>query len=156
MSGDRLRALREAFDASFAAAPAEPGKPARLHLAVRVGGRPYAIPLDAVAGVVRDTRVTPLPSPEPAFLGVAGRSGRPVAVFDLRLLLGAETAPPAGALVLVRAPEPCALAVDGVDGSFAADAVAGTVRHDGLDRPLVDVASALSGLRAVGAPEGDP
>jgi chemotaxis signal transduction protein len=159
VSSARLRALRDAFDASFAAAEAARQDPSFHGLAVRLGGDPYALPLRALSGIVGDARLSPLPSPVPAFLGVAGLAGRPVPVFDLRRLLGYRPAAPPGGIVLVNAPEPLGLAVDALEGQFAAEEealdqaatgprlVSGAVRHGRLVRPVVDVAQVIAAVR---------
>ena len=84
----RLAGLRQDFDRSFT-------EPARRHdvehaelLAVRAGGRPYALRLSQTAGLYPDRPVTPLPGPLSALLGVAGFGGTIVPVYDLAALLG--------------------------------------------------------------------
>jgi chemotaxis signal transduction protein len=84
----RLTQLRTAFDQSFAKPTA--GASARLEhvLAIRVGGRPYAVRLSEVAGVYTGWSVMPVPGPRPELLGIAGHRGELVPVYDLAALLG--------------------------------------------------------------------
>jgi chemotaxis signal transduction protein len=86
--GGRADELRRAFDRSFADAPRV--DPERLvdFLAVRVAGDPYAFRLSEVAGLFVDRVVTPLPTPVPELVGLAGFRAALVPVYDLRALLG--------------------------------------------------------------------
>lgn len=100
MSDDRLtldsRKLREAFDRGFAVPSTRP--PADLHavLTVRVAGVGYAIRSAEIAGIVTDRKIVPLPSPQPALLGLAGLRASLVPVYSLAVLLGqaADQDPP--------------------------------------------------------------
>ena len=87
----RLRDLRADFDRSFT-------EPARRYdiehvelLAVRAGGRPYALRLSQTSGLFPDRQVTALPGPVAALLGIAGFGGAIVPVYDLAALLGRRT-----------------------------------------------------------------
>ncbi|WP_066799529.1 chemotaxis protein CheW [Sphingomonas soli] len=85
---DLAAKLREAFDRSFAATPgAEEAPPVDL-LAIRAGGKHYAIALADVAALVSDKQITPLPSARQELLGVANLSGDIVPVYGLSELLG--------------------------------------------------------------------
>src|ERR1700760_4167096 len=106
----RIDELRGDFDRSFA-------EPARSHdvehaelLAVRAGGRPYALRLSQTAGLHPDRPVTPLPGPIPALLGLAGFAGTVVPVYDLAGLLGHPGATRPRWLVLAAGTPPLALA----------------------------------------------
>jgi purine-binding chemotaxis protein CheW len=150
----RIERLRREFDRSFA-------EPVRRHdeehvelLAVRAGGRPYALRLAQTAGLYPDRPVTPLPGPLPALLGLAGFAGTVVPVYDLAALLGHPAAERPRWLVLATGGPPLGLAVHVLDGHVrvAADAIVaeqareglpgclrGIVGLDGASRPLVDV-----------------
>ena len=113
---DRLAQLRGDFDRSFT-------EPARQHdveyaelLAIRAGGRPYALRLSQASGVHSDRPVTPLPGPQAALLGVAGFSGAIVPVYDLAALLGHPVPERPRWLVLAAGSPPLALAFHELDG----------------------------------------
>ena len=84
----RLRALRSEFDQSFAVARKAPLAEGADYLLIRVAGEPYALRLAEVAALEADRSITPVPSANPALLGIAGLRGALVAVFDLARLLG--------------------------------------------------------------------
>jgi chemotaxis signal transduction protein len=159
VSGLSADALRDAFDGAFAREPAEAAAGALRYLAIRQAGDPYAVPLDAVAGLVRDVRITSLPTASPDFIGVTALAGRPVPVFDLRRLMGHAPAAAPRVVLLVRAPEALGLAVDDVDGQFAAEPddanvaagpgahVRGAVANGARVLPVVDLASVIAAVR---------
>ncbi|WP_437878546.1 chemotaxis protein CheW [Sorangium sp. So ce513] len=122
---DRLAALRDAFDASFAA-PALPcaDEPARA-LAIRAGDRRLLARIDELAAVEPCRRIVPLAGGPPGLLGLAGLRGRLVAVYDLAALVGGRpragvadaAAGPAPRWLLVCAESPdVALAIDEIEG----------------------------------------
>jgi hypothetical protein len=121
-------------------------------LAVRAGGRPYALRLAHIAGLFAGRAVTPLPSSAPALLGAAGFRGNVVAVYDLRVLLAepADAAP--GWLALPAAVPGLALAFDGFEGHFrvargeATPAPAELIEIAGVIRPIVDVPAVSAGI----------
>ena len=154
MSPRSLTALRDSFDRSFA-------EPARSHdaeyvelLAVRAGGRPYALRLSQASGLHPDRPVTPLPGPQPALLGVAGFGGAIVPVYDLAALLGHPVperprwlVPAAGSPPLALAFHeleghvrvPAAAIVDESGGHAAQDVLRGMVPLPAGTRPIVDL-----------------
>jgi chemotaxis signal transduction protein len=86
--GARVENLRRAFDQSFADVPrAAAGSQVDL-LAIRVGGDGYVLRLLEVGGLFVDRPVTPVPTPFPELLGVAGFRASLVPVYDLGVLLG--------------------------------------------------------------------
>jgi purine-binding chemotaxis protein CheW len=154
---DKVERLRADFDRSFA-------QPVRSHdaehvelLAVRSGGRPYAIRLSQTSGLHPDRPVTPLPGPLPALLGLAGFAGTVVPVYDLAALLGHPVAERPRWLVLATGSPPLGLAFHDLDGHVkvpasaiigeAGDSSASTVRGlvtlpGGGTRPIIDVPAA--------------
>jgi purine-binding chemotaxis protein CheW len=152
--GERLTDLREDFDRSFT-------EPARRHdvehhelLAVRAGGRPYALRLSQTAGLYPDRPVTPLPGPVAALLGVAGFGGAIVPVYDLAALLGRPVSDRPRWLVLAAGTPPFALAFHELDGhvrvpadtiiteagpATARGCLRGMVPLAGGTRPIVDL-----------------
>jgi chemotaxis signal transduction protein len=160
----RIDRLRGEFDHSFA-------QPVRNHegehvelLAIRAGGRPYAMRLSQTAGLHPDRPVTPLPGPLPALLGLAGFAGTVVPVYDLAALLGHPVADRPRWLVLAAGSPPLGLAFHDLDGHVrvsagaivaeaAGDARRGSLRGmvslpDGV-RPIVDVPAARAAVHAL-------
>jgi len=132
-------------------------------LAVRAGGRPYALRLSQTAGLHPDRPVTPLPSPLAALLGLAGFAGTVVPVFDLAVLLGHPVATRPRWLVLAAGTPPLAFAFHDLDGHVrvAAGAIVGEadgraggglrgmVGLPGGARPIVDVPAARAVVHAL-------
>ena len=82
----------------------------------------YGVELGRVQEVLRPLPVTRLPLAPPAIAGLLNLRGRIVTVVDLRVVLGVETAPAAG-LVVVRGSEgPVALLVDAIGDVRRTDA----------------------------------
>ena len=86
---DTLEALRREFDEGFAAPRSEGEDTAEDLLVVRVGGRKLALRAAETGGVLRCPAFTPLPSRQPALLGLARVRSSLVAVYSLGALLGA-------------------------------------------------------------------
>jgi purine-binding chemotaxis protein CheW len=171
----RIERLRSDFDRSFA-------EPARSHdvehvelLAIRAGGRPYAIRLSQTSGLHPDRPVTLLPGPLPALLGLAGFAGTAVPIYDLAALLGHPVTEQPRWLVLATGRPLLGLAFHELDGHVRMDAAAivgeddggqgpvrGMVTLPGGTRPIVDVPSArdvvhtLTGLDHVSDEETRP
>ncbi len=85
---NRALDMRHAFDCSFAQAQQAGEVAHQDFIAIRVGADPYAIRLAEIAGLYSDRRITRVPSPDPAFLGIAGLRGAVVPVYDLAVYLG--------------------------------------------------------------------
>jgi chemotaxis signal transduction protein len=159
---ERLAALRDDFDGSFAV-------PLRRHdaqhdelLAIRAGGRAYALRLSQTSGLYPDRPVTPLPGPVPALLGLAGFSGTIVPVYDLAALLGHPVPDRPRWLVLATGIPPLALAFHELDGHvrMRADTIIaegtggrgslrGMVKLAGGTRPIVDLPAARTAVHAL-------
>lgn len=152
---DRVSRLRADFDRSFAEPARTLGADSVELLAIGVGGRPYALRLSQASGVHPDRPVTPLPTPVPALLGVAGFAGSVVPVYDLAALLGHPIAERPRWLVLTAGSPPLALAFHQLDQHLRVpltDVVAGSANETGPhaylqglvrlpdgNRPIVDV-----------------
>lgn len=144
--GAQLARLRTEFDDSFA-------RPLRRHdaehdelLAIRAGGRPYALRLSQTSGLYPGRPVTPLPGPLPALLGLAGFGGTITPVYDLAALLGHPVADRPRWLVLATGTPPLALAFHDLDGHIRvpSDAII-TETHSG------GTGGTSTGRRATGA-----
>jgi purine-binding chemotaxis protein CheW len=154
-------ALRQAFDRSFAQAPAAAtGADAMVNLlAVTIGARPYAVRLADVSGLFTDKRVTWLPGPTAALRGIAGLRGTVLPVYDLAMLLGCPRAA-APRWLLVTAATPVGLACEGFDGhlSVRRDAIVPEARAEAAEwhvremlpgeigRSIIDLASVLAAI----------
>ena len=153
--------LRRAFDAGFARAPDARESGLETLLALRIGGAPHAVRTSEIAGLFERQRVIPLPSPYPEFLGIAGFQGSVVPVYDLARLLGIEPTPVPAWRLLVRAPEPLALAFESFEGQFpvpredlahppsgeGGERSRRAVRVAGLHRPVVEVSAVVAAIR---------
>ncbi|GGK24532.1 hypothetical protein GCM10010124_16310 [Pilimelia terevasa] len=113
---DRLAPLRASFDLSFMEPPRPAGDSGAHLLAIRSGGRPYALWVADTAGLFTDRPVTALPGPLPALLGVATFRGAVVPVYELAAVLGHPTGGVPRWLVLVAGTPALALAFDALDG----------------------------------------
>lgn len=160
----RIEELRGDFDRSFA-------EPVRNHdvehvelLAVRAGGRPYAIRLSQTSGLHPDRPITPLPGPLAPLLGLAGFAGTVVPVYDLATLLGHPITERPRWLVLAAGLPPLGLAFHDVEGHIRVEAGAivaeaagngrrgslrGMVTLPGGVRPIVDVPAARAAVHTL-------
>ncbi|MDP3493660.1 MAG: chemotaxis protein CheW [Hyphomonadaceae bacterium] len=75
-------------------------------------GELYALPLLQIARVVPFARISPVPTINPALVGVVSRAGSFYHVFDLARLLRAGDGAEGGHLVMLRGAPPIALRVD--------------------------------------------
>jgi chemotaxis signal transduction protein len=167
---DQLDGLREEFDHSFAT-------PARRHdavhtelLAVRAGGRAYALRLSQTSGLWPDRPVTPLPSPVRALLGVAGFSGAILPVYDLAALLGHPVPERPRWLVLAAGSPALALAFHELEGhvrvpedSIVTEAaehppgcLRGMVALAGDTRPIIDLDAARATVHTMTGHDRQP
>lgn len=128
------RQLRDAFDRSFATAPAAEVAGHEL-LRIELAGEPAVLVLGSITALHVDLRVVPVPATSPALLGIAAVHNVLVPVYDLRALRGAATD---------RAPRWVAIAGD---NGFAFDGFLGHVRVDEL--PAGGVVSAEGRLHVV-------
>lgn len=84
------RALREAFDASFAAPARTLRQEGTALLAIRVAGEPFALPVHEIAGLLPARRIVPVPGRRPELVGICGLRGAVVPVYALSRLLGLD------------------------------------------------------------------
>jgi purine-binding chemotaxis protein CheW len=157
----RAALLRREFDRSFAEAPQLEAERTEDLLAIRVGGDPYALRLSEVAGLFADRRVTPLPSPLPELLGLAGFRGALVPVYDLGSLLGYHRAEAPRWLVSIAGGASAALAFErfeaqlrfpraaiASDGARADRYAREVVRTPEAMRPVLHLPSVLEAIKA--------
>jgi purine-binding chemotaxis protein CheW len=165
MSGapELLETLRRAFDAAFAAEPEPPAERVNL-VALRAGGRSWAVRISEVAGVAPLAGLAALPCDEPAMLGLAAIGGTPVPVYDLAALLGEGGARAPRWMLLSAGADRVALAFDELEeylrvpreqvvaasGPVAAGDARATelVRAAGALRPVVSLDAVLKTLEA--------
>lgn len=143
--------LRQAFDEAFAR-PRDLAVPEREEVVlVRAGDIVVVLPVEALAGLVRNPAVTPLPSTAPALLGIGAFAGELTGMYSLAHLLSAS-AVPSGAATGAR--DGWALRVRGEPAALVFDELVGHARIDRADvRPLPDV-PADAPVRRVVALEG--
>lgn len=122
-----LAALRRAFDDAFLR-PLELGREQGASVLVVSAGVRVAVPLTDVASVVACPTITPVPSRDPALLGLGGVRGTIVAIYDLAALVGVDVASPrAGTqrwLVLLAGDRTLGLAFDALEGRLPAPSAA--------------------------------
>jgi purine-binding chemotaxis protein CheW len=114
----RAADLARAFDSSFANPVRTVGDDCDDFLAIRTGGDSYAVRLRDVVGLTADRKIVPLPTSQPALLGIAGLRGGVVPVYSLATLLG-SSAPSGEAprwMLLVGAGALLGFAFDQFDG----------------------------------------
>lgn len=129
--------LQREFDLSFTRAARADTLASLNLLAVRIGGDPYALQVDDIAGLLVDRHVVPIPTVVAGLLGLAGFRGQVAPVYDLAALLDYPRRAPPRWLVLARFHEPVALAFDAFDAhlSVAADSIVSlTDRPEGAQR----------------------
>ena len=80
--------LARQFDRSFADPARAADEEIEELLAIRVGGDAYAVRLRDVTGLMVDRKIVPLPTPEPALLGIVGLRNGIAPVYSLAALLG--------------------------------------------------------------------
>ena len=166
---DRLAALRAEFDGSFGQPVRPPDAEHAELLALRAGGRRYALRLAQTSGLHPDRPVTPLPGRVTALLGLAGFGGTIVPVYDLAALLGHPGPDHPRWLVLAAGAPPMALAfteLDGhvrvpaaaivTDGHAGPDGVRGMVTLPDGTRPLVDVPATRALVHRITGHTGPP
>jgi purine-binding chemotaxis protein CheW len=159
--------LREAFDHSFAQAPAVEAASASV-LAVRVGGDRYGMRLSDIAGIHRGKVIARVKSSLPELLGMANLRGLIAPVYDLAMLLGH---PPAGEprwLVLSKGRVAIGLAFEALEahlaveldrlssgeGSNARPYLAGAIPHEEGNLAMVRVTSIVDRILARTASSG--
>ena len=162
-SSPAVERMRAEFDRAFASPPALPGRGGARLLGIRVGGDPFALPLDGVLAVHVDRKIVPVPSGAPTLIGIASFRGALAPVHDLRLLLGYPARMATRWLVLVAGATPIGLAFDAFDGQLDAPSAPelpsalagkppsaaltrGLVQAGDVIRPLIDVAAVVSAV----------
>jgi chemotaxis signal transduction protein len=95
--------LRREFDATFALPRGEGARADADYLLIRAGGKPYAVALAEIGGVLADVAVTRVPSAVAGLLGIAGLRGEIVPVFELAVLIGGAATAEPGRWLLLRA-----------------------------------------------------
>jgi len=114
---DPLVELRREFDQIFAAPRREKSEELENLLAIRIKGDSYALNVREISGVETAGPVVPLPSRNPALLGITGLRGGLVPVYSLAALLGYEPGRETQRwLALCGAREPLAFAIGVLEG----------------------------------------
>ena len=152
-------ALREAFDRSFAEAETPDETSYEDLLAITVAAQPYALRLSEVSALHRDRKIVPVPSNEPALLGIAAFRGTLAPVYDLAVLIGCKAGSSPSCLILTRGRALVGLAFEALEGqrrvgrdglSFpehrGAGHLYGTVRIASTVRPLIHIASVVEAI----------
>jgi purine-binding chemotaxis protein CheW len=148
---DRVTQLRTGFDRSFAEPPLGYDVDFCELLAIRAGRRPYVLRLSQTSGLHSGRPVTPLPSPVPALLGVAGFSGAVVPVYDLGAVLGHPVDGMPRWMVVAAGTPTLALAFHHLDGHLrvATGSIVGATDAHGPDDCLRGMVPLPEGTRPV-------
>ncbi|MEI9938665.1 MAG: chemotaxis protein CheW [Pseudomonadota bacterium] len=157
----KLSALRQDFDSSFALSAGGALAPQLAFLAIRVAGDPYAIRLSEVQSLHADRKLVAAPSLLPELLGVSGFRSILTPVYDLGQLLGYGTVPTARWLVVAQSILPIAFAFGDFDSHFRVPAeqvsapetesrnvaaVGGAVQNAGITLPLLHLPSLVEAI----------
>lgn len=157
----RLSALRQDFDQSFARTAGGPPESQLDFLAIRVAGDPYAIRLTEVQTLHADRKLVWAPSLLPELLGVCGFRSVLTPVYDLAPLLGYAAGLPSRWLVVAQSASPIAFAFGDFDAhlrvpleslsapeatSGGAAAVGGAVHSAGITLPLLHLPSLVEAI----------
>lgn len=115
---NKISELRDAFNRTYAIpAASQAAQQMENLLSIRVAGRPYAIKVSEISGLVNDRKTVALPSRVPELLGVAGIRGGLVSVYSLAMLLGySQDVGQVRWLALCGSDEPVGLAISDFDG----------------------------------------
>ena len=155
----KLHALRDSFDRSFAeASTAE--RPLQLDfLAIRVAGDPYALRMSEVQSLHADRALVTAPSLVDGLLGVAGFRGVLTPIYDLSLLLGYARQPAPKWLVVARNAAPIGFAFETFEAHLRASpervssaelgaegALRGAVESGSRALPLLHLPSLIDGI----------
>jgi purine-binding chemotaxis protein CheW len=157
----RAVALRAEFDRSFANSPPARDEAREDMLAIRAGGKGYALRLAEIAGLFVDKAITPVPGAKGSLAGVAGFRGAIVPVHALEVLLG-QSAGHSPRWLFVAAAAPVAFAFEAFDGQLRVSPQAITpqqagekqaftkdfLRSGGVLRPITHLPSVLDAIKA--------
>jgi hypothetical protein len=99
---NRVRALRDAFDSSFAQTPHANGQREEDLLAFTIGTDRFAMKVSEIGSLHARSTITPLPSAVPELLGLVGLRGVVLPAYDLHALLGYPNVTAPGWLVQVQ------------------------------------------------------
>jgi len=147
--------LRREFDERFAAPVVESEEGLSDLLLIRVCDDVHALRTSELSGVRAAGKTTPLPSSQPALLGMISLRGELVPVFDLPLLLGYEaSSEPIRWLALVGKDEPVALGFHAIVEfrklpAEAFSTPASVVGDDGQERTTVNFDGQVRAVLAV-------
>lgn len=112
---EKLLAMRQAFDRSFAEAAAAEPPPQLDFLTIRISGDPYALRLSEISSLHADRKLVAAPSLLPELLGVSGFRSVLTPIYELGPLLGYAPEPAARWLAVARSPLPIGFAFGGFD-----------------------------------------
>lgn len=158
----RVLELRRSFDESFAKLHGRAESSAIDLLVLRVGAEEYAVRLREIAGFHVKKKIAGFPSPVPELLGLLATRGTLVPVYDLSALLGYSTSRTKATILLANQAHvafacdafECHLQVDpgaiapAEHGRSNVDFVREFVQANGVSRPILDLASLVSAVRA--------
>jgi chemotaxis signal transduction protein len=144
-TNERVAALRDAFDRTFASPPVSPAEVLDSLIEIRISGDPYGLRVADIQEIAKDRKIVPLPSAVPHLIGLAGIRGGLVPIYSLAALLGyARGADAPRWLALCGREEPVGLAFDELDGYVRVTAGSAETA-----RPVIDVGSVIAKVKSL-------
>jgi chemotaxis signal transduction protein len=160
---ERVAALRQAFDQSFARGLDEGKEEERDFVGFCFEREQFALPVGELAAVEKRRKLVRLPSAPRACCGLAGVRGKLVAVYDLAALLGFAAGQELRWLVVPRGAPGVAFGVARLEGYVRApvsallarpvgpgDLSVATLRHGSATLSVLSMQALLSGLSMPG------
>jgi chemotaxis signal transduction protein len=154
---DLVARMRDAFDRGFAAPPPAATDADDAFLAIRIGGRAFALAVRDVAGLARDRKIVSVPSPVAELLGLAGVRGELVPVYGLAASLGLPAEPAPSWLALCGDGARVGLAFAELEGQIrrprervlagGGEHVRGWLETEGAARAVLDAGSIVEALK---------
>lgn len=143
--------MRREFDEAFAAPIRNADENREQLILIQTAGEKFAVRMRDITGLAKLKRITMLPSPAPALLGITGVRGALYAAYDLAALLGLTSTGNERAWMLLANPEmPVGLVFDQLEGQID---IVGTRLNDRIEaashKHIRQVAKVDSDYRAV-------
>ncbi|VTR92559.1 chemotaxis protein : Putative chemotaxis signal transduction protein CheW OS=Actinoplanes friuliensis DSM 7358 GN=AFR_25675 PE=4 SV=1: CheW [Gemmata massiliana] len=115
---DDVEQMRRSFDQVFAAPDPPPAGERDDFVAVRVGGRPFALRVAELVRIEAGRKIVALPGGDPWLLGLAACQGKLIPVYSLELALGDRTTGENTWLGICGREDPLGLAFGALEGYF--------------------------------------
>lgn len=157
-----IEALREAFDSSFAVAPAATRPDEVALLAIRVGNDSIALRVHDTLGLVKAGRIVAVPSRRPDLVGIIGLRGAVIPIYSLARLAGLVEGEQPRWIALAGGPDRIGLAFAQFEGHLRvapgaihaaaspreSRLVSGVLETGGAPRTILDVPAIVQVVKA--------